>query len=130
MDSTSNIWLAILAVATVVETTVIIAVLVIMARSMQRLTDQVQRLQRDHLEPIVGRLNAIADDVQDGIGRLRSADDEIRHVVARGVNGTAQAVRLARNQMWPAFGMVRGAAAVVSFLAKQLPKDFKDRRRA
>jgi hypothetical protein len=129
MDSSANTWLAILAIATVVETIAIIAVLVMTARMVQRMNDQMQRLQRDHIEPMVTKLSAIADDVQDGIGRLRSADDEIRHVVSRGVNGTAQVVRMARNQMWPAYGVVRGAAAVVSFLAKRLPKDFKDRGR-
>lgn len=121
MDS-GNTWLAVLAVATAVQATVVVGVLIVLARNVQRMNAQVARLEREHLQPLVGRIHAIADDVQDGIGRLRTADDEIREAVARSFDGASQVAHAAQSRMWPAVGVVRGAAAVLKFFAS-------DRRR-
>lgn len=130
MDGTANTWLAILALSTLVETIVIIGVLVVAVVTMRRVSDQIARLQRDHVEPLAARLHAVADDVHDGIGRLQSADDEIRRVVARSATGAADAVKAARDRIWPAIGVARGVAAAVSFLARRLPRDLGVRERS
>lgn len=137
MDTTATTWLAILAISSLIETLVLIAVLVVIARAVSRVSAEVTRLQRDHVEPLIGRVNVIADrvsqmadDVQDSIARLRTADDQIRFALARGLDGANSAVRTVQQRLWPAVGAVRAVGAVVSFLSgRSRRQSFTDRSR-
>lgn len=129
MDGTTNTWLAILAISSLVQTCMLVGVLVVAMRAVSRVTTELAELRIRQIEPLSVRLHAIADDVQDVVRRVRSVDDEVRTALARGTSGVASAASAARRRVWPAIGIMRGIAAASSFLASRLPRDVRSRTR-
>ena len=73
---TTNTWLAVLAVAVVVQTLLMIGGAVAGFIALRRSTAAVDRLEQQYLVPLTSRVHAVTDDVQDCLLYTSDAADE------------------------------------------------------
>jgi hypothetical protein len=116
MDTT-NAWLAVMAIAIVVQTLLMVGAAIGVFVAVRRTTETLQRLEDRHLAPLSARVNAVADDVQEVITRVRRADDGVR----AGLSKLDTAAHLAGHAIgvkaWPVIGLTRAVAAAVRSLS-------------
>jgi hypothetical protein len=119
-DSAATTWLAIIAVASALQTLIILGVAFVSYRLYRRVTDEMSRLDRDYVRPVVERVDAVLDDARDVASRLRKVDDQIRTGFERVTTHAVGAMRLWRGHLWPVVGLGRGVAtALASFARRQ-----------
>lgn len=118
MDTT-NTWLAVMAIAIVVQTLLMIGAAVGAYVAVRRTAETLQRLEDRHLAPISARVNAVADDVQEVITRVRRADDGMRAGLARLDTAAHVAGHAIGVKMWPVVGLTRAVTAAVRSLASR-----------
>jgi uncharacterized protein YoxC len=126
---TTNTWLAVIAIAIVVQTLVVIAGAAVAWRTMQHTAETLQRLEDRHLTPlsarvqeVSARVQVVADDVQDVMGRVRRADDAVRAQLSR-LDGVATAANVAGQaigaKVWPVVGFSRAVGAALRAFASR-----------
>jgi hypothetical protein len=121
---TTNTWLAIMAIAIVVQTLLMIGVAVVAWQALGKATDALKELEARHLAPLSARVTAVstrvtevADDVQEVIGRVRRADDAVRAQLDR-LDSVAQVAGHAIGaKVWPVLGFSRAVGAAVRAFA-------------
>jgi hypothetical protein len=108
MDTT-NTWLAVMAIAIVVQTLLMIGIAAVAWQAMGKAAEALQALETRHLVPlgarvseVSARVTEVADDVQEVIGRVRRADDAVRAHVAGHAIGA---------KVWPVVGLSRAVGA-------------------
>jgi lysylphosphatidylglycerol synthetase-like protein (DUF2156 family) len=106
---TTNMWLAILAVVSLLEFTAVTVALVITVRMIGRLAGEVREFQTAHLVPLITETRAALRDVHDITARVRLADDQLRER-ARQVGSLVG--RASAALRWPVLPMVALAQAI------------------
>lgn len=119
MDTT-NTWLAVMAIAIVVQTLLMAGVAIVAWQALGKATGAVRELETRHLAPLNARVVAVstrvsevADDVQEVIGRVRRADDAVRAQIDRLDSVAHVAGQAIGNKVWPVVGLSRGVFAAV-----------------
>jgi hypothetical protein len=119
MDTT-NTWLAVMAIAIVVQTLLMIGVAIAAWQALGKATEAVKELEARHLAPLSARLTAVstrvtevADDVQEVIGRVRRADDAVRAQFDRLDSAAHVAGHAIGAKVWPVVGLSRAVGAAV-----------------
>jgi hypothetical protein len=110
MDSlaTTNIWLAILAIVSLLEFLMICAAGFLAFRAYRQVMTVVENLERNHVAPLRARADAMLDQVQAIIDRVKHAQasvtDAVRHVTGAGtaIAGSVKA------KTWPIAGIING----------------------
>jgi len=117
MDTT-NTWLAVMAIAIVVQTLLMIGVAIVAWQAVGKATAAVQELETRHLAPLNARVMAVsarvtevAEDVQEVIGRVRRADDAVRAQLDRFDSVAQVAGHAISDKVWPVVGLSRGVLA-------------------
>lgn len=118
MDTT-NTWLAVMAIAIVVQTLLLIGAAVGAYVAIRRANETLQRLEDRHLAPISARVAAVADDVQEVITRVRRADDGVRAGLAKLDTAAHVAGHAIGVKMWPVLGLTRAVTAAVRSFASR-----------
>ena len=115
---TTNTWLAVMAIAIVVQTLLMIGVAVIALQALGKATEAVKALEANHIAPLSARLTAVstrvtevADDVQEVIGRVRRADDAVRAQLGRLDSAAHVAGHAIGTKVWPVVGLSRAVGA-------------------
>lgn len=115
---TTNTWLAVMAIAIIVQTLLMIGLAVIAVRAFGMATEAVKALEAKHLAPLSERLTAVttrvtevADDVQEVIGRVRRADDAVRAQLDRLDSAAHVAGHAIGAKVWPVVGLSRAVGA-------------------
>ena len=116
---TTNTWLAVMAIAIVVQTLLMIGAAAGAYVAVRRASEALQRLEDRHLAPISARVNAVADDMQEVITRVRRADDGVRAGLARLDTAAHVAGHAIGARMWPVVGLTRAVTAAVRSLASR-----------
>lgn len=108
-------WVAIIAVATGLQTLLFLAAALGVYLGYRRITARIEAIQREFLAPLSTRAHAVIDNVEDMVGRVRRADDQVRDALHR---TSERASRVAGRVLWPVIGLNRGVwAAITSFVA-------------
>jgi hypothetical protein len=110
MDTT-NAWLAVMAIAIVVQTLLMIGLVVVGWRAIGQASEAVKALEARHLVPLSARVHAVADDVQEVMSRVRSADDAIRAQLGRFDSVAHVAGQAISAKAWPVIGLSRALGA-------------------
>jgi uncharacterized protein YoxC len=133
--STTNLWLAVIAICTVLEFLAVAIALIVAARMMKRVTEgmdtalqTVQALERraapmiDKAGPLIDKAALVMEDFRDVTARVKRADDAAQAAVARVSDGFTQAKNIAMQRVWPVLGLLRGArAAYQAFTRRRTP---------
>jgi hypothetical protein len=112
MDTT-NAWLAVMAIALVVQTLLMIGIATLGWRAIGKATDAVKELEARHLTPLSARVHAVADDVQEVMTRVRRADDAVRAQFDRLDSAAHIAGHAISAKVWPVVGLSRAVGAAV-----------------
>lgn len=125
MDTT-NAWLAVMAIALVVQTLLLIGIAAVgwraigkAADAVGKATDAVKELEARHLTPLTARVHAVADDVQEVMSRVRRADDAVRAQFDRFDSVAHVAGHAISSKMWPVLGLSRAVGAAVKAFASR-----------
>jgi hypothetical protein len=110
---TTNSWLAVMAIATVVQTVLLIGIAIAAWVAMTRATEAIRQIEERHLLPLGARVHAVADDVQEVITRVRRADDAVRSQLTRLDSAAHVAGHAIGTKVWPVVGIGRAVAAAV-----------------
>jgi hypothetical protein len=113
--STTNMWLAIMAIVAVLEALVVIGIGVGAFLAYRRVMSLVNDLEQRHVVPLTARVNAILDDVKHVTAKVQLQTERVDHAIAGTmdrVDVTAERVKLTmREQIERISGIVRGVRA-------------------
>lgn len=115
---TINIWLAILTLAVVVQTAMMIAAAVVALRVARRADAAMARAEQS-LAPLAASLSAALDDIHDLTNTARRAGDSVRSTADQVGSGLRQAGGLLMGELWPALGAFRAAKSVISAFGRR-----------
>lgn len=113
---TINMWLAILAIASVVQVAAIATLALVGYRLYARSRETLDEIQRK-VEPVTNRVTEVLNNVNQEVARLRRAGDRVEDslvAVGHGVTAASSAVKTA---ILPGWAVTRGVMAAVSSLA-------------
>jgi hypothetical protein len=110
---TTNTWLAVMTIAIVVQTLLMIGITVAAWRAVGTATEVVKDLEARHLVPLSARVTAVADDVQEVMARVRRADDTVRAQLGRLDSAAHVAGHALSAKAWPVIGLSRAVGAAV-----------------
>jgi hypothetical protein len=120
---TTNMWLAILAVAAAVQTTLLVGAALGMFMVYRKTTRTLEVLEQRHVAPIAARAQLIMDEVQDVTARARRVDEAVRSKL-HGVEGAVREVRDAvGDRMWPVLGVARALRVGLRVFTAKSPAD-------
>lgn len=127
MDTT-NAWLAVMAIAMLVQTVLLLGIAIVGWRAIGQASDAVKALDARHLTPLGGRVNevadrvnAVADDVQEVMARVRRADDAVRAQLDRFDSAAHVAGHAISSKVWPVIGLSRAVGAAVKAFSSRGP---------
>jgi hypothetical protein len=116
---TTNTWLAVMTIAIVIQTVLLVGAAIGGFIAIRRTTATVERLEQQYLSPLTTRVHAVTDDVQEVITRVRRADDAVRAQFGR-LDGMAHLAGHAIGaRVWPVVGLSRAVLAAARSLSSR-----------
>jgi methyl-accepting chemotaxis protein len=124
--TTTNVWLGILAVVSVLEFFMIVAAGVLAYKMYKRVMTTIETVERVHVAPLRARVDAILDEVQTVTDKVRHAQESVSDAL-RHVAGTGSVVAGAvRSKTWPIIGIIQGLKTAANTVMKNGKKDRRD----
>jgi len=111
--ATTNVWLAILTLAVVLQTAMMIAAIVVILRVARRV-DEAATKAAAAFEPMAARISIALDDLNWLISVGRKADDSVRTAASELGDTIRRARGLMLGRVLPVVGVIRAARAVFS----------------
>ena len=112
MDGTTNTWLAILAVISLIQFLIMCAAVFLGYRMYQQAMTTIETVERLHIAPLRARVDSLLDQVQAMTDKVRHAQDSVSDAF-RHVTGTGSAVAGAViSKSWPIIGILQGLKSV------------------
>lgn len=105
---TTNLWLAIIAIANAILLLSMAAAAFVVMRLAKKATAVVDKVEQQ-AAPVIARANALVIDAQHVV-------DDAKHMVAKVKHANDTVRQSARRQLWPVVGLMRGVSAVASTL--------------
>ena len=119
---TTNIWLAVIAISSVVQLLIVIGVLVGAMRFYRRMEQTIEQISSQHIAPVSARAHEVIDEIEDVLARVRTFDDDVRRTLSRVGDGVGVATSAVRAKFWPVVGLLRGLKVGLSALARSETK--------
>jgi hypothetical protein len=110
------LWLSLIAIASLLQVTMLVVTVIVVARSARKLQSLATEIRRDEIAPLVARANHAINEVQGVVERVRTYDDDIRRAVNKAGDRVHQMSDIVRASSSPLVGIVRGATAALSVL--------------
>ena len=114
--ATTNIWLAILAIVSLLEFLMICAAGFLAYKAYRQVMTIVENVERTHVAPLRARADAMLDEVQMVVDRVKHAQvavtDALRYVTGAGsvIAGSV------KSKTWPIAGIINGVRAAAQTL--------------
>lgn len=123
MDTTAlTIWLPVIALATLVQATVVVVGGLMLWRRLERAEARLDAATADlraELRPILAQVHGVLEDVQDLAARVRRIDEQVTTVAASASRGLDLIKTAVLTRMWPAVGLARAGAAAFRALRRR-----------
>jgi hypothetical protein len=124
--TTTNVWLGILAIVSLIEFLMICAAGFFGYRLYQKVMVTLDNVEREHLRPLHARADNILDEVQRITDKVRHAQDSVSDALKH-VAGTGNAVAWAvKSRTWPILGVLQGLKSAASTVMKNGRKGTAD----
>jgi hypothetical protein len=125
---TTNTWLAVLAITSVVQTLLLLGIAAVAWHAVRKASAAAEQLERRHLAPlservreVSTRVTEVAGYVQEVMTRVRRADDAVRAQLGRLDTAAHVAGHALGARVWPVVGLSRAVAAAVRALSSRSP---------
>jgi len=116
--SSMNTWLAVIAVASIVQVLAIAVVAIAGYRMYAKSRDAIDDVQRQ-IEPVKQRITEVLNNVNAEVARLRRAGDRVEDSVAAVSHGVTAATSAVKTAVLPGWAMTRGVMAAVSAFTRR-----------
>src|SRR5215469_7609008 len=103
---TTNIWLGIIAIASLVQLTALTVVGVVIMRRLARAQEVIDGLSHD-AKPLIHRASLALDDIKDLTERARHAEESVRGAVDRMGARVDKVKAVALTRIWPAVAIAK-----------------------
>jgi hypothetical protein len=124
--TTTNIWLGILAIVSLIQFAMICAAGVLGYRLYQKAMTTIETVERVHIAPLHARVDGLLNDVQHITDKVKYTQDAVSDTF-RQVAGTGNAVAWAlRARTWPILGILQGLKSVASTVIRNGRKEHAD----
>ncbi len=124
--TTTNVWLGILAVVSVLEFLMIVVAGFLAYQMYKRVTTTMETIERVHVAPLRARVDGILDEVQAVTDKVKHAQESVGDAL-RQVAGTGSIVAGAvRSKTWPIIGIIQGLKTAANIVMKNGRKDHHD----
>jgi hypothetical protein len=124
--TTTNIWLGILAVVSLVEFLMILVGGFLAYRVYRQVTTTLETLERVHVAPLRARVDLILDEVQRVTDKVRHAQDSVSEAF-RHVAGTGSVVADAvKSKTWPIVGIIQAIRSAAGTVMRNGRKNHRD----
>jgi uncharacterized protein YoxC len=110
---TTNIWLAIIALVSLFEFLIIVAVAVMGWRLYQKVSTTVEQIEQRHIAPISAKVHHLVGEMQEVTRRVKHAEESVRGVITN-VEQKARVVADVAQRAWPVLGGIRAVRAAVN----------------
>lgn len=116
--STTNMWLGILAVVSLLEFLMIVGAGLFAYKMYKQVMTTVETIERVHVAPLRARVDGILDEVQIVTEKVKhaqeSVSDALRHVTGTGT----MVVETVRSKAWPIIGVIQGLRTAANTVMK------------
>jgi len=124
--TTTNIWLAILAIVGLIEFVMICVAGFFAYRMYQKAMRTFESVERVHIAPLHARVDGILDEVQNITFKVKHAQESVTEAVKH-MAGTRSAVAYAvRSRTWPIVGILQGLKSAATTVMKNGRKGHAD----
>ena len=114
--ATTNVWLAILAIVSLLEFLMICAVGLFAYKAYRQVMSVVENVERTHVAPVRARVDAMLDEVQSVIDRVKHAQASVTEAL-RHVSGAGTAIAdTVKAKTWPITGIIAGIRSAAATL--------------
>ncbi len=117
MTSDATFWLSLIAIASIVQVTLLLAAVVVLLLAVRAMQRKVEEIQRQQITPLMARAHHVIDEAQDAVRKVKTVSDDVRSAVARANDKVQHVTSAMRAKASPLVGIVRGAQAAFSALA-------------
>jgi hypothetical protein len=114
----TNVWLAMMAIASVIQSLILLGAVYIAWRASRQAQQLVDRFERQQLDPLLGHVHGAVTDVRAAVARARTIEDEVRHALR------ATSAQMT-SRVWPAIALGRAARAAFATLTRPAPARIK-----
>jgi len=121
--TTTNVWLGILAVVSLLEFLMIVGAGLFAYKMYKQVMTTVETIERVHIAPLRARVDGILDEVQAVTEKVKHAQESVSDVF-RHVTGTGTMVAGAvRSKAWPILGVIQGLRTAANTVMKNGKND-------
>jgi hypothetical protein len=120
----TNVWLAILAVVSLVEFFMIVVAGLLAYRLYRQAMLTIETIERVHVAPLRIRVDALLDEVQQITGRVKQAQNSMSHVLHTAAGAGSLIAGTVRARSWPLWGVLNGVRVAAATLLRN-GKDYR-----
>lgn len=121
--TTTNIWLAILAVVSLLEFMMICAAGLFAYKMYRQAMTTIETVERVHIAPLRARADALLDEVHRMVDKVKHAQESVGDALSH-VAGTGSVVaETVKAKAWPVVGIVQGIRAAANSIRKNGKND-------
>ncbi len=111
---TLNMWMAILAIAAIVQILAMATLAFLGFRVYASVTKTLADLEKRHVEPLTRRVTGVLDNVNEQVARVRQVGDRVEQAVDGISGGISSAASSVKSAVMPGYAVTRGVMAAVS----------------
>lgn len=111
---TLNMWMAILAIAAIVQILAMATMAVLGYRLYAKASQQLADLERKHVEPLTRRVNGVLDGVNAEVARVRHVGDKVEQTAEAISGGISSAASSVKQTVLPGYAVTRGVLSAIS----------------
>lgn len=111
---TLNTWMAILAIAAVVQILAMATMAILGYRLYAKASQTLADLERKHVEPMTRRVNGVIDSVNAEVARVRHVGDKVEQTAEAITGGISSAASSVKQAVLPGYAVTRGVISAIS----------------
>lgn len=111
---TLNTWMAILAIAAVVQILAMATIAILGYRLYAKASQTLADLERKHVEPMTRRVNGVIDSVNAEVARVRHVGDKVEQTAEAITGGISSAASSVKQAVLPGYAVTRGVISAIS----------------
>jgi len=116
--TTTNVWLAVLAIVSVIEFLVLCVSGIFAYKLYRRAMIAIDSIERVHVAPVRARVDAVLDQVEELTGRVRHAQDSVGHVLQTAAGAGSLIAGTVKARSWPLMAVISGVRVAAATLLK------------
>ena len=121
--TTTNVWLGILAVVSLLEFLMIVAAGLFAYQMYKRVMTTIETVERVHIAPLRARVDGILDEVQAVTDKVKHAQESVGDALRQVVGTGSMVAGAVRSKTWPIIGIIQGLKTAANTVIKNGKKD-------